>query len=194
MPIAGVDFGSKLAGTTVAASPHFAPLIVRSRKGEDADAFLADALLDKGIRTVFLDAPLSLPGVYTGMSGRSDYHYREGDRTLGAMSPMFLGGLTARAMRLRSLFEKNGIAVLETYPAEQARRLGLHHIGYKKKTARPSDLGPHLLPLLGSCEITAAEIMTWHDFDALLALLAGVRWTAGEAVFIGDPAEGGIWI
>jgi predicted nuclease with RNAse H fold len=194
MSIAGVDFGSKLAGTTVVASPLFAPLFMRSRKGEDADVFLMEALLDKGIRTVFLDAPLSLPGVYTALSGRSDYHYREGDRVLGAMSPMFLGGLTARAMRLSAVLGDAGMVVLETYPAEQARRLGLHQMGYKKPMAKPSDLAPHLLPLLGSCEITPAEIMTWHDFDALLALLAGVRWSDGKADFVGDPAEGGIWI
>jgi predicted nuclease with RNAse H fold len=194
MALAGVDFGSKLAGTTVLASPLSAPLLLRSRKGADADTFLLDTLIGQGVRFVFLDAPLSLPGVYLSMPGFGDFLFREGDRRLGAMSPMFLGGLTARAMRLKSLLEAEGITVFETYPAAQAKRLGLNALGYKKsKDTLPVVVG-HLAPMLEPLGFSPGGIATWHDVDALLALLAAVRWSMGEAEFWGHEAEGGIWV
>jgi uncharacterized protein len=98
---------------------------------------------------VCIDAPLSLPGVFTGLAGCDDYFYRASDRALRAMSPMFLGGLTARAMRLANHSasrlarraaqreheqndEHGHIHFYETYPAEAARRLALKEVGYKQ--------------------------------------------------------------
>jgi predicted nuclease with RNAse H fold len=194
MALAGVDFGSKLAGTTVLASPCFAPQLMRSRKGADADAFLLDTLIGQGVQFVFLDAPLSLPGVYLSQPKYQDFLFRVGDRQLGAMSPMFLGGLTARAMRLKSLLEAAGIQVFETYPAAQAKRLGLHALGYKKsKEALPMVVGC-LAPAMEPLGFFFDQITSWHDVDALLALLAAVRWSKGEAEFWGNESEGGIWV
>jgi predicted nuclease with RNAse H fold len=197
MRLCGVDYGSKLAGTTVVCTlegPTGPVHFRRSAPKEDADTFLLNYLLQQPPALIFLDAPLSLPGVYRGLPDCSDYFYRQADRQLGAMSPMFLGGLTARAMQLDSTLRRYGLAVCETYPAAQARRLNLQPEGYKKE---PSAIVPVLgqiqrsYPSLFS-QITGAA--SWHHVDALLALLAAVRFTGGEHVTYGNAAEGVIII
>ncbi len=189
----GIDYGSKLAGTTVVCTfdegtgrVHFR---ASAPKG-DADAFLLDYLLQTQPEFIFLDAPLSLPGVYRGLPGCGDYFYREADRPLGAMSPMFLGGLTARAMQLAATLRRNGLAVYETYPAAQARLLNLHPEGYKKE---PAAIGPVLGHIQKNHPGLFSEISgatSWHHVDALLALLAAVRFTRGEHLVYGNAEEG----
>ena len=193
----GIDYGSKLAGTTVVCTLNEVTGRVHFRtsapKG-DADAFLLDYLLQTQPELIFLDAPLSLPGVYLGLPECRDYFYREADRQLGAMSPMFLGGLTARAMQLAATLRQNGLAVYETYPAAQARRLNLQPEGYKKEPAA-------IEPVLGQIqknhpalcsEMTGAT--SWHHVDALLALLAALRFTRGQHLVYGNAEEGVIVI
>jgi len=197
MRLCGVDYGSKLAGTTVVCTldvstggVHFRGSVPKA----DADAFLFDCLRQSQPALIFLDAPLSLPGVYRGLPGCTDYFYREADRQLAAMSPMFLGGLTARAMQLKATLERNGLVVHETYPAAQARRLDLHAEGYKQD---PAAIGPvlgqiqrHHLTFFSHTQITGAA--SWHHVDALLALLAAVRFTRGEHLGYGNAVEGEI--
>ena len=97
--IIGVDYGSKLAGTTVIAYNMGDGIrLERSKKNQDADQMIIDFVAEYNPQVIGIDAPLSLPGVYTGLVGFEDYHYRACDKALKAMSPMFLGGLTARAM------------------------------------------------------------------------------------------------
>jgi predicted nuclease with RNAse H fold len=199
MRLCGVDYGSKLAGTTVVCTldatldaPTGDVHFQKSAPREDADAFLRNYLRQSGPAFLFLDAPLSLPGVYRGLPGCRDYFYREADRQLGAMSPMFLGGLTARAMQLEDTLRQNGLVVHETYPAAQARRLNLHAVGYKQD---PAALGP----VLGQIQqnhpslcFAPADLPSWHHVDALLALLAAVRFARGEHVVYGNGVEGEI--
>jgi predicted nuclease with RNAse H fold len=110
--IVGIDYGAKLAGTTVAAWNENGSLHWKcSGKKQDADKWLEEKLLQLRPDLIFMDAPLSLPGVYSGQG--TDYFYREGDRALGAMSPMFLGGLTARAMQLKANLTEEGFQILK---------------------------------------------------------------------------------
>lgn len=197
MRLCGVDYGSKLAGTTVVCTldgPAGGVRFQGSAPKADADAFLLDCLRQSRPALVFLDAPLSLPGVYRGLPGCTDYFYREADRQLAAMSPMFLGGLTARAMQLKAALERDGLPVHETYPAAQARRLNLHPEGYKKD---PAAIGPVLghigrqhPGLFSQTQITG--VASWHHVDALLALLAAVRFTQSEHLVYGNGLEGEI--
>ncbi len=186
-----IDYGSKLAGTTVVVQgdPTAAgPLaLTASAKKQDADAMIGDLLAGHDAARVFLDAPLSLPGVYRQLSGFDDYHLRHGDRELAAMSPMFLGGLTARAMRLAAA--NPHCTWHETYPAAQAKRLGLPKDQYKKN----ADALPTLTALLAkfiASPFDPAAVTTWHHFDALLAWLAAERHARREAVHYGDADEG----
>jgi len=197
--IYGIDYGAKLAGTTVVA--YVEQGVVRfsaSAKKRDADRFLVDFFANQPHGKIFIDAPLSLPKVYragtenlpatqepAGNGEVPDFHYRACDRALGAMSPMFLGGLTARAMKLAFILRGQGHEVRETYPGALARHLALPASGYKGDKA---SVAPclHLLSECVGIDIAHIEIPDWHHFDALLALCSGYRHARGEAVAVGD--------
>lgn len=188
--IAGIDFGSKLAGTTVLAwfDGHKVQLL-QSAKGQDADALLEKWVTDKQISRVFMDAPLSLPGVYNGEG--SDYFYRAGDRELGAMSPLFLGGLTARAMRLAAGWRRAGVEVYEAYPGALWKEIGDKALRYKKELAHLPDC-LHLLQR--NWAVLLPEPANWHQFDAMLALTTAVRHQEGMVKTHGNPQEGSIYV
>jgi len=195
LTIAAIDYGSKLAGTTaVALWPGQGMVqLSQSSKKEDADQFLERTLSEFRPAILAWDAPLSLPGVYRDLPGCPDYFYRAGDRAIQAMSPMFLGGLTARAMRLRATLGLPGTEIIEAYPGGLARQLELPKELYKQNKTAPAEL----LPLIRAAyppEILLPTPENWHQFDALLALLTGWRFAKGTAISYGDPAEGLIWV
>ncbi|MDP4709898.1 MAG: DUF429 domain-containing protein [Saprospiraceae bacterium] len=191
-PLIGIDYGSKTAGTTVIAFEDGSEVsFLQTTKGLDADKWLLAELEQLSPGLIGLDAPLSLPGVFTGLPGE-DYFYREADRLTGAMSPMFLGGLTARAMRLRKMISTTQTEVIETYPGYLARFVvGLDPGKYKKDMGylHPAleRLYQHGLPY--ACKKAPAN---WHQFDALLALYSANRASKGEALSFGNVKEGQI--
>lgn len=139
---------------------------------------------------VFLDAPLSLPKAYFGKG--EDFFYRKGDKKIGAMSPMFLGGLTARAIKLKTHFEKMGITFLEAYPGGLAKEWELGLFGYKKEKDHLEKVTEEVLTHL---QLDMVKLpTTWHEVDALLAYAIGKRYQVKEAHFFGDEKEGGIWV
>lgn len=193
-PTLAIDFGSRFAGTTVVVhrrdhQPGNPLTFLASAKKQDADTMVLDLLGTLPKARVFLDAPLSLPGVYRDLPGDDfdDYHYRRADRALNAMSPMFLGGLTARAMRLAAAHPP--VTFHETYPAAQAKRLGLPKTQYKKSLAHLPELTAQLAPLI-QAHFDPTHVTTWHHFDALLAWLSAERFARGEAETHGHPVEG----
>ena len=191
--IAGIAYGSKLAGTTVVAflsSADNTITLYQSAKKQDADQFIKEKVATYKPSLIMLDAPLSLPGVYRSLPNYNDYFYRQGDRLLNAMSPMFLGGLTARAMKL--IQELHPIGVKETYPAQQATRLQLRPLGYKKEKRAIEDVLKAMLVHF-PYKVTDA-INNWHKVDALLALLAAYRYQQQQCDFYGDELEGGIYV
>jgi predicted nuclease with RNAse H fold len=195
MRLCGIDYGNKLAGTTIIAWLDTAIQSIQlssSAKGKDADKFIVQSVVDIKPDFVFIDAPLSLPGVYSNKAGCTDYFFRKADKQLQAMSPMFLGGLTARAMKLKKELEVQQIHVYETYPAAQAARLGLPDIGYKKQTSHlPAVIQivcQHLSPFL----IDNRVITNWHQIDALLALTGGIRFMNKAHTLFGNEEEGSI--
>jgi predicted nuclease with RNAse H fold len=189
MRLIGIDYGSKMAGTTVLAMWDGESLLLKSsEKKKDADAFLLKEISALRPQQLYLDAPTSLPGRYRELAGYQDYFYRQCDKAMGAMSPMFLGGLTARAMKLKDQLQAQGFPVWETYPAWQARRLELKAIGYKGKLGQVPDVLSRLkeefpFPL-------PSMLPNWHQVDALLALLGGLRHQQGQAEVIGQAEEG----
>ncbi|MDZ4682547.1 MAG: DUF429 domain-containing protein [Saprospiraceae bacterium] len=186
--IAGIDYGAKLAGTTAVAWIQDGSLqFVSSSKGKDADAFLLSWAKEYQPARLFLDAPLSLPGKYRGLADCDDYFYRLADKELHAMSPMFLGGLTARAMKLTACLQAEGAEVIETYPGHLARLLDLAALGYKKNKANLPTVAAALSRLL-SC--TIPDLPDWHHIDAVLALLSGSRHQQGIAHTFGRVEEG----
>lgn len=190
--IAGVDYGSRMAGTTVIAKWDGTMVqLFQSAKKKDADAFVLKTIERETITQIFLDAPLSLPGIYTGSSSTTDYFFRQSDKQLSAMSPMFLGGLTARAMQLKDQLKATGVEVIEIYPAHLAKLLGLKSLNYKKKKENL----PEFLAALGKLtpfNIDELSIENWHQIDALLALFSGFRYLEGTHETFGEAAEGQI--
>lgn len=189
----GIDYGSKLAGTTVIAYQKEGLIhLEKSEKKQDADKMILEFVSSHVATTVGIDAPLSLPGVYSNLEGYNDYHYRACDKALKAMSPMFLGGLTARAMKLEAVLVESGIKVLETYPVKAGKLLFAEPLGYRSKT--PDYLS--MMDVLKEKGITLVEgvrIESGHDLDAILALNIVDRISKGHASVEGDSKEGLIY-
>jgi len=184
----GIDFGSKLAGTTAICYQDDSKLVVlQSEKKKDADKFILDLVEKLSPAQIFIDAPLSLPAAYFGKG--DDYFYRDCDRVLKAMSPMFLGGLTARAMRLTSKLKSIDIDCFEVYPAGLIQEIGKLKNHYTKKSMVNTTFLNCLSDLI-CLEITATG--SWHQIDAVLCWLSGRRFLAGEAKIIGIKEEGQI--
>lgn len=181
----GIDFGSNLAGTTAICYEINGKLnILQSEKKASADKFLESFLLQFSGLNIFIDAPLSLPQAY--YTKGEDYFYRTCDRELNAMSPMFLGGLTARAIRLRS--QKVQHQFLECYPAELVRLLGLNGL-YKKKHISGLEVFFQELEKHNDLALEK-EIQNWHQMDALLCWMTGKRYSVNQHKTFGQPGEG----
>jgi len=181
----GIDYGAKLAGTTAICWEVEGRLNVSgSKKNQDADAFLMDSIQVLKPTQIFIDAPLSLPGAYFGKT--EDFHFREADRQVSAMSPMFLGGLTARAMSLRSNLPD--VLFFETYPRELVRILDLKEHYKVDPGLFLSELGDRLPYPLDS------KSLDWHQVDAVLAWLSGWRFRNDRCKVFGHSGEGMIWV
>lgn len=188
----GVDFGSRYAGTTVIAVYEPQRVYFLScKKDEDADAFIEQSALHFSPDFLFLDAPLSLPGRYAGLKGYDDYFFRKADLECGAMSPMFLGGLTARAMRLRDRLTPAGITVIETYPKLMAKELDLHLLGYKKDKIHLAACRQKVFTVFNPViDYQPSDVESWHHLDALLALMSAMKFVCRVATTLGEEDEG----
>lgn len=192
MQWAGIDYGSKMAGTTVVAWAEEKTLfLAQSQKKKDADLWLKQWVDKHRPKQLYLDAPLSLPGVYTEPAQYSDFFYRAGDKAVKAMSPMFLGGLTARAMRLSQELRNLGCATTEVYPGQLSKLIGLDRTRYKKdKDYLASATAIIMLHLQDY--LLHEQPANWHQVDALLAFCSGYRHQKGLAEIYGTDAEGQI--
>jgi len=184
----GIDYGSKLAGTTVVTYDEDGALLqVSSAKKSDADAMILALAKRLMPARIYIDAPLSIPAAYRGKG--TDYHYRAADKALSAMSPMFLGGLTARAMSLCQKLSQLNIPCVETYPGAYVRAHEELSKVYKKKDNGCIDSCLRVLrPLLPFEPHT--DMDTLHKLDSLIAWLSGYRHLRDQATIVGSPDEG----
>ncbi len=196
MWLAGIDFGSKLAGTTVISIAEKVGGFYNYKgafsviKGKDADLFLSNYFNQFNFNLVGIDAPLSLPKVYTINKG-NEYFYRKSDKELSAMSPMFIGGLTARAIKLKDKFSSNTLNIFETYPKAKAIELNLIDLGYKTKNAEAFEACLEFIKNLSGWDL---KLNNWHQFDSILALISTIDFAENKAKSYGDPEEGLIWV
>ena len=185
----GVDYGSKLAGTTAICYNSVEGLVIRqSEKKSDADVFLSDFIDEHQPSVVYVDAPLSLPSVYT--SKGEDYFYRSCDRLTKAMSPMFLGGLTARAMRLSASFSE--IEFRECYPGYFVRNNPIYSEFYLKKKPYTDTL--EIMLSKAYVQKLTSALTNWHQLDAFICYLIGVKQVTGVGKVLGDAEEGLIYV
>jgi predicted nuclease with RNAse H fold len=192
--IAGIDYGNRYAGTTVLCynSAHKVRFL-ESHKNSDADTFLLAELAFIRPDIIMIDAPLSLPGVYWLDTGYNDHFFRKCDREMKAMSPMFLGGLTARAMGLKKRMNGMGKNLFETYPRKLVQILNLPESQYKKKNASMGDFVDHLIESFG-VRINKDQVSSWHHIDALLAFYSGIRHLEKKSLVFGVWDEGEVFV
>lgn len=191
--VAGVDYGAKLSGNTAIAILNKGKVqLFKTKVKENADDFIMEVLTTQQVNRVFIDAPLSLPRSFHGFKDEAEpeFFYRQCDKQTGAMSPMFLGGLTARAIALKYLLNKKNIEVLETYPSYLCRLINLERV----KTADGvfemfHRIKKELNGLFGNI-----EPQTIHEIDALLALYSAIRYCQQQHVVLGDAEEGEILV
>ncbi|MBK9276123.1 MAG: DUF429 domain-containing protein [Flavobacteriales bacterium] len=184
-PHIGIDFGARTAGNTVICLRERGLFrFERTPRGDDGDAWLQRRVAELTPAAVYIDAPLSLPGAYFGRG--DDHFFRHADRQAGGMSPMFLGGLTARAIRLAGQWRTSGIAVHEAYPAALVRH-SWEFLHIRSGRAIPR----HKLRLMaGMCMLPPPEPHDRHEADAWLCWVIGHRHRRGEALHFGQPDEG----
>jgi uncharacterized protein len=188
--IGGIDYGSKLSGCTAFAVELPEAIIVHSsEKDKDADKWLQQTIHRYPIKHLYIDAPLSLPGAYQKIN--DDFMYRQCDRITKAMSPMFLGGLTARAMQLAHTLKRYQIQCWETYPGQTIFRLTMQD-HYNKKASPHPLLVQELEDIFNKPLQFEKPDFRIHEIDALLALYAGKLHQKGIASVVGRPEEGQI--
>ena len=179
----GIDYGSNLAGTTALCYKLQDQLIVTSsEKKKNADNFIKTFVNDHDCNSIFIDAPLTLPQAYFQQG--NDYFYRDCDRELKAMSPMFLGGLTARAIALKN--QLSDLVFYETYPKQLVRlQSQIIQNFYKKDIIEFGNLLKSSLPYP-----VVSDLFTWHQIDSVLAWWSGYRHSQKKASIYGKEEEG----
>lgn len=198
MKLAGIDFGAKLAGTTVVCTIDDLGSLnfLSSEKKQDADIFLINSLELINPHLIAMDAPLSLPAIYSDQKSSGSFFYRLADIETGAMSPMFLGGLTARAMQLQAHLKAAKMDIIEAYPAFLAKLLKFPD-AYKKENQAIEicfdQVKQHLNTFGIEIHSQSPLPQNWHEFDALLALTTAIRFHFKQAKSYGHPTEGLIW-
>lgn len=180
--VAGIDYGARYSGKTVICVLEQEELrFYRPAVKEDADKFVTDFLLDFRPNVIAIDAPLSLPSAY--FDEGSDYMYRSSDRILKAMSPMFLGGLTARAIQLMKSLPN--FEWIETYPSHHVRET----LAIPKKTKESLGLAIRLVRDLSGRSF-GRKPADWHELDASLCWHVAAKYVDGAAKKVGDKSEG----
>jgi hypothetical protein len=140
---------------------------------------------------VSIDAPLFLPKGRESLDKKGPPHFRECDRELFRMKirffPISLGPmrmLTARGIRLRSVLEKGGLEVIESFPGATQDILGIprKQAGLE---ALERGLRDHGVRLGGK-----GPSMTGDELDAVTSALVGLMYIKNNCRAIGDPDEG----
>ena len=105
---------------------------------------------------------------------------------------MFLGGLTARAMKMKRLLTAQNISVFETYPAALVRQILPHSKFYKKDI---QGFRKELHTIIRGLELSALpHFATFHQVDSLLAWISGYRHLTHQSNIVGSEQEGLIYI
>lgn len=178
----GIDFGARMSGKTVICYEHQGSLrFLRSAPKQDADLWVRQQIDTLKPALIAIDAPLSLPAAYHGAG--DDFMFRVCDRKMRAMSPMFLGGLTARAMALSAAYPE--MKWLETYPSARLRKV-------LKYTKKDSSALQEAILCISQFTSTPVEVepRDWHEYDALVCWSSAQRYVQEIHETIGDPEEG----
>ncbi len=155
----------------------------------DEEIISETRVADPGV--VSIDAPLFLPLGRKSLEDRGPPHLRACDKELLRMKirffPVTLGPmrmLTARGMRLRKVFEDEGLTVIEAYPGAVQDLMGI-----PRKQAGIEELRKALVELGIGGGIKKKDI-THDELDAVTCAILGEMYLDGNYQAIGDPDEG----
>ena len=181
----GIDFGARSSGNTVVCERSGSLFrFHRCAKGEDSDAWLRAFVARLKPRAIYIDAPLSLPKAFYDKG--TDHFFRVADHQAKGMSPMFLGGLTARAITLSKEWRGLGIGVHEAYPAALIRQ----EWSVLKVVSGKAIPKQKLRIMAGMVQLPPPDPADRHEADAWLCWVIGVRHRAGNASVFGTKDEG----
>ena len=156
-----------------------------------ADAEIISTTVEASPDVVSIDAPLFLPAGRVSLEHRGPPHLRECDRVLLRMGirffPISLGPmrkLTQRGMHLRSIFEGQGLKVIESFPGAIQDVLGMPRKNRGVETLRSA------LIRYGAKGDVKKKGITHDELDAITSAIVGKMYLEGDYTAIGDPAEG----
>ncbi|MFN7012828.1 MAG: hypothetical protein ACK4ON_01005 [Bacteroidia bacterium] len=187
--ILGIDLGNKGSGNTALCYLLNNTLQLHQiKKGKDEFSIILDVIDKYSIRLVCIDAPLSLPRVYFDKNKFNDYMYRECDKACKAMSPMFVGAFTARAIQLKNMLENKKSQVIEVYPKKLVETINLTaYYPNKKENKVPNEL---ILNLKKEIPYNFCKPETLHQLDALICWQSGFRYLNKKHLEFGHKKEG----
>ncbi len=140
---------------------------------------------------VSIDAPLFLPKGRRSLEDRGPPHLRACDRVLLQMKikffPISLGPmrkLTDRGIRLRGVFERSGLTVIESFPGAIQDVLGM-----PRKQEGLGNLRKALIRYGITGDLLQKEL-SGDELDAITCALVGKLFLEGNYLAIGDPEEG----
>jgi predicted nuclease with RNAse H fold len=221
--VAGIDLSGRTTGTTALAwlvgtasgeRPRLErPVVTDGLRGAKGDERIVGLLVDVRPDVVAIDAPLHLPHAVTcrdencqrcfpSGGGYPSYTTRmlerkdrwEGPTTRPPMPMVMVAGIAFRAIFLRRLLEREGIRVIETWPAGVLRQM-------QNAPGRSTrlDAGTRARLLLGSVDDPGWRLqqpdLSLDVADAVAAALAAYAFATGRFQSIGDnawPDEGAI--
>ena len=187
----GIDYGEKYSGTTIICHNYSGQVrFLESDKKSDADSFILSEVIHLHPSMIFINAPLSLPGIYWLKNGYRDHFYRQCDREAEARSPMDEGALTARAMKLKAELKSTGCKVFETQPAMLAGIMELKKAGYHEMSIGHLERFIGALTAKVEIDFDRKFVRSWHHADALLVFLSGMRYINKEHKVYGKKKEG----
>lgn len=167
-------------------------LLARTRIFYSDDEIIISAIMHRP-EVVAIDAPLSLPRGRKDIEDRFGPHFRECDKQLLSMRikffPVTIGpmrSLTRRGIRIKGLLESSCFRVIEVYPGGAQDVLGIPR---KSKGLIPLRKGLKKLGVKG-----LAHKVSDHELDAVFAAFVGLEYLQGQAVALGDPDEGLIYM
>lgn len=187
--ILGIDLGNKASGNTALCFLNQNKLqYIQPKKKEDELNIILKIIEKHNIHLVCIDAPLTLPAVYYQTPEFNDYMYRQCDKLCKAMSPMFVGAFTARAIQLKNMLEHKKLQVIEVYPKKLIEILKLTAYYPKKKEKNvPYEL---IQNLKNEIPYNFAKPETLHQLDALLCWQSGFRYLNNQHIAFGHKKEG----
>jgi predicted nuclease with RNAse H fold len=214
---AGIDLSGRTTGTTALAwltgtasgeRPRLErPVVTKGLRGAKGDERIVGLLVEAGPDVVAIDAPLNLPhavmcqdrdcsrcfppdGAYPSYTTRKLERKERWSDPPSARPPMpmvMVAGIAFRAIFLRRLLEREGIRVIETWPAGVLRQM-------QNAPSRSSrlDAAARARLLLGSVDDPGRRLqqpdLLLDVADAVAAALAAYAFATGQFQSIGDDA------